>query len=371
MDDFLDKNLQKRKLNNSLRCLPLSNILIDFSSNDYLGLAKSAEAKKQIDNLLKTHNNYLLGATGSRLLSGNSNFAMELEKELASFHAAESGLLFNSGYDANLGLLSCVPQKGDTIIYDQNIHACIIDGARLSFAKRFTFKHNDLASLENKLKNSTGNIFIVVESIYSMDGDQAPLIQISALAKKYNANVIVDEAHATGIIGDKGAGLVQHLGLEKDIFARVVTFGKALGCHGAIILGSEKLKQYLVNFARSFVYTTALPFHSLVTIKAMYVLMAKQEDILLLKNNISFFKSQFLNPNLFLIASNSAIQCLVLLGNQKCKNIAENLQKNGFDVKAILSPTVAVGKERLRICMHSYNTEEEILELCKLLKLNY
>lgn len=368
MDDFLDKKLREREDNNSLRSLQLNKNLIDFSSNDYLGLAQSAEAKEAIAQYFLTNNNYQLGATGSRLLSGNSVFAEELESELAKFHDADAGLIFNSGYDANLGLFACIAQKGDTIICDENIHACIIDGARLSFAQRFTFLHNDLGSLESKLKNSHGTIFIAVESVYSMDGDVAPLEEISALAKKYKAHIIVDEAHATGVIGKNGEGLVQHLGLQNDVFARVVTFGKALGCHGAVVLGSHKLKSYLINFARSFIYTTALPLHSLVTIKIMYAQMLKKQSIARLMANIRFFKTQFLGTSIHLIQSDSAIQCLIIPGNKACKNAALELHKYGFDVRPILSPTVAKGKERLRICLHAYNSEEDIGGLCALLK---
>ncbi len=368
MDDFLDKKLQERETNNSLRCLQLKDNLIDFSSNDYLGLAQSAEAKQAIADYFLINHDYKLGATGSRLLSGNSVFAEALECELVKFHEADAGLIFNSGYDANLGLFASIAQKGDTIICDEHIHACIIDGARLSFAQRFTFLHNDLNSLETKLKNSRGTIFIAVESVYSMDGDVAPLIEISALAKKYKANLIVDEAHATGVMGKNGEGLVQHLGLQNDVFARVVTFGKALGCHGAIILGSDKLRTYLINFARSFIYTTALPLHSLVTIKIMYAQMLKKQNINTLRKNIAFFKIQFLGTNVNLIESDSAIQCIIITGNTACKNTALALQKNGFDVRPILSPTVAKGKERLRICLHAYNSEVAILELCALLK---
>lgn len=367
MDSFLDKKLQEREINNSLRNLQLGNALIDFASNDYLGLAQSAEAKEAIENYFLENTDYKLGATGSRLISGNSAFAEELEKQIAQFHQAQAGLIFNSGYDANLGLFACIAQKGDTIICDENIHACIIDGARLSFAHRFTFKHNNLESLESKLKNSKGNIFIAVESVYSMDGDMAPLVEISALAKKYNANLVVDEAHATGIIGINGEGLVQHLGLQNHVFARVVTFGKALGCHGAIVIGSSKLKNYLINFARSFIYTTALPLHSLVTIQTMYAQMAKQNNIEKLKNNISLFKNQFVNKNFELINSDSAIQCIIIPGNANCKNVALHLQNNGYDVVAILSPTVATTKERLRICLHAFNIDSEIIGLCKTL----
>ena len=195
---------------------------------------------------------------------------------LADFHKAESGLIFNSGYDANLGLFSCIAKKEDTLICDELIHASIIDGCRLSYANRFRFAHNDVEDLEDKLRRSKGNIFVAVESVYSMDGDMAPLKEIAAVCKKYNASLIVDEAHATGLFGDQGRGLVSQHGLEQEVFARVHTFGKALGCHGAVILGSETLRNYLVNFARSFIFTTALPVHSLIAVKCAYeMLMAE------------------------------------------------------------------------------------------------
>src|SRR5207249_2240995 len=156
--------------------------------------------------------------------------------------------IFNSGYDANTGLLSCVPLRGDTIIYDYLSHASIRDGIRLSLALSFSFRHNDLEDLEKKLKMASGNIFVVTESVFSMDGDKAPLQQLINLCQQYHANVIVDEAHATGVIGNKGEGLVQALGLQKKCFARVHTFGKACGVHGAIILGTGILRHYLINF---------------------------------------------------------------------------------------------------------------------------
>ena len=161
-------------------------------------------------------------------------------------------MIFNSGYQANIGLFAAVAQKGDTIISDELIHASMIDGIRLSYASRLRFKHNDIKDLEKQLKKAKGNIFIGIESVYSMDGNLAPLTKMARLAKKYKAHLIVDEAHATGVFGKQGSGLVCALGLEDQVFARMHTFGKALGCHGAIVLGSEILKKYLVNFARPF-----------------------------------------------------------------------------------------------------------------------
>jgi 8-amino-7-oxononanoate synthase len=369
LDSFLKDKLAQRIQSNSLRVLKnRDSSLIDFSSNDYLGFARNIDLKAKIDDELKNHPDYLLGATGSRLLSGNLAYAEDLENEIAKIHHAESGLIFNSGYDANVGLLSAIAQRGDTLICDELLHASLIDGARLSNANRYVFKHNDLNSLSEKLKNTKGNIFIVTESVFSMDGNIAPLKEISALAKKFNANLIVDEAHALGVIGDDGLGLIQQLNLEKKVFARIHTFGKALGCHGAIILGRQVLRSYLINFARSFIYTTALPFHSLATIKMAYQSLTEGLNIQNLQYNISYFNSIKNEVSDKFIESHSAIQSLIITGNKECKSLSYNLLSNGFDVKAILSPTVAEGKERLRICLHAFNTENEIEQLLRTIK---
>ena len=301
------------------------------------------------------------GSTGSRLLSGNSNYTEETEQYIATQHNCEAGLIFNSGYDANLGLFSSLPQRGDTIILDELIHASIIDGARLSFANRYTFKHNDLVSLEDKLKQAKGNCYVAIESVYSMDGDTPPIADIAAIVEKYSANLIVDEAHAVGLYG---FGLVdKHL--QSKVFAKIVTFGKALGCHGAIILGSDLLRKYLINFARPFIYTTAASHHQIAAVKMAYLhLQDSANEIAKLENNIRFFKQNLNNASAYpLIDSNSAIQCIVLKSNEKAKEVTGQLQSKGLDVRPILSPTVAQGSERIRVCLHSFNTEKEIILL--------
>jgi 8-amino-7-oxononanoate synthase len=255
-EDFLEKKLEKRKEIDALRTLAINEGKTDFCSNDYLGIVKN----KLLENV--PGENYAHGSTGSRLLSGNYKLIEETENIIANFHEAEAGLLFNSGYAANTGLLGCIAQKGDIIIYDQLSHASIRDGIRLSFATSFSFQHNDVGDLEKKLagiQNPGVNIFVVTESVFSMDGDMAPLLEISSLCERYGAGLIVDEAHATGVTGAKGEGLVQQLSIQHKCFARVHTFGKACGCHGAIVLGSEKLKNYLINFSRPFIYSTSLP----------------------------------------------------------------------------------------------------------------
>ena len=387
IEKYLLSILEERKQQSLFRSLRTSNNLVDFCSNDYLGF--SQKIKQDCENY-----SFPSGATGSRLLAGNTKFIEDLEQEIANFHGAETGLIFNSGYDANVGLLSCIPQKNDILITDELIHASMIDGARLSYATRYKFKHNDIESLEFRLSNADlrkDNLmvgitkstfennssletvfskFIAIESVYSMDGDLANLTSIVNLSEKYGANLIVDEAHSTGIFGKNGRGLVCELGLEDKVFARVVTFGKALGCHGAIVLGSKNLRDYLVNFARSFIYTTAAPMHTHESVRQAYQLL-KSPDFSnkKLHHLIHFFKEQAIQiPDLELIESISAIQCIIISGNEKCREVAMKLQNTGLDIRPIVSPTVPKGKERLRICMHEFNTEEEILRIFEVLK---
>ena len=366
-ENFLHQKLSERKENGLLRKLTYSSLPYDFCSNDYLGFARSSAIKDLIAEQMLLIGPFQNGSGGSRLLSGNHPYTEQTESFIAQFHKAEAGLIFNSGYDANIGLISSLPQRGDTIITDELIHASLIDGARLSHADRYKFKHNDLNDLESKLKLAKGIIYVVVESVYSMDGDLAPLREINELCAKYQAHLIVDEAHATGIFGNKGRGLVCQLELEDEVFARIVTFGKAIGTHGAIILGSKQLRTYLINFARSFIYTTAAPLHHIVAINCAYQLLEKGSYELQiaqkieLYNELAYGATHPLHPF-------SAIQTMPCLDHEHAKHAAAKLQQKGFDVKAILSPTVARGKERLRICLHTFNTDEEIRTLVHHLK---
>ncbi|MFT5617753.1 MAG: 8-amino-7-oxononanoate synthase [Arenicella sp.] len=259
-------------------------------------------------------------------------------------------------------MLACLAQKGDTYITDELIHASLIDGIRLSYANRFRFRHNDLADLESKLQKATGTVFVVVESVYSMDGDCGKLVEISQLCEQYQAHLIVDEAHGIGIFGEKGEGLSQQLGLAEKCFARIYTFGKASGCHGAVVVGSENLRTYLINFCRSFIYTTALPLHSLASIRVSYQLMeSAKSNREKLHELIAYFQIELAKSNkIQTITSQSAIQGIVVSGNENVSKVAHQLQQKNIWAKAIRSPTVPEGLERLRICLHSYNTKEEI-----------
>jgi 8-amino-7-oxononanoate synthase len=368
-EEFIKHKIAQRVAVGSLRELITSPMPIDFCSNDYLGFATSQELRLAISAESIEHSPLPTGSGGSRLLSGNTAYAEETEKYIARFHNAEAGLIFNSGYDANIGLLSSLGHRGDTFICDELIHASLIDGVRLTHASRYTFKHNDLQQLEDKLKHAKGIVYVVVESVYSMNGDLAPLLQIATLCKSFGANLIVDEAHAIGVIGILGRGLVQSLHLEELIFARIATFGKAIGCHGAIVLGSKALRQYLINFARSFIYTTAAPIHSLIAVNCAYRLLEKGVYVSELQKRITYFSELATHLKIKqLFPVPSAIQTITIPGNQNAKNAALKLQSMGFDVRPILSPTVAVGAERLRICLHLYNKEAEIKQLLLQLK---
>ena len=372
----LKNKIETRNQNNSLRKLSSPNNLIDFASNDYIGFAKSDAIFNATHSYLVDNNIIQNGATGSRLLSGNHKVYQEAENYIAKFHQVESALIFNSGYDANIGFFGAVPQRNDIILFDELSHASIRDGIQLSNAKSYKFQHNDFEDLERLLlKLSTDNqqpttIYIVTESVFSMDGDCPNLEELVLLSNNYNCNLVVDEAHALGVFGVFGEGLVQMLEIQDSIFARIVTFGKGLGCHGAAIIGSTELKNYLVNFARSFIYTTGLSPHSVATILIAYQhLETEKKELEKLRKNINYFNQEknLLGLKPMFVRSKSAIQSAIVPGNRNVKLIANQLQENGFDVKAILSPTVPEGQERLRFCLHSYNSKEEISEVLKLL----
>ncbi|WP_118953349.1 aminotransferase class I/II-fold pyridoxal phosphate-dependent enzyme [Taibaiella helva] len=362
LEAYLNRQLERREARDSLRSLYHRRAGIDFFSNDYLGIATN-----RVLEALPVHR-YACGATGSRLLSGNTREAEALEAYLAAYHKGQSALLFNSGYDANLGLITALAHRQMTILYDEYVHASIIDGIRLSHAgKAFRFHHNDMDDLQRKLDKyaGTGPLLVIVEAVYSMEGDAAPLEALVALAARHDAALIVDEAHSTGVIGDQGRGLVAAMGLERQVFARVHTFGKAMGCHGAAVLGSELLRSYLVNYARSFIYTTALPPQAVITIQHAYEWL-EQHDAMRqqLHDRIAFFSRQCRNAgDARWIESTTAIQGLVLGSGTRARKAAAYLGRRGIKAAAILPPTVPEGTARIRICLHAFNTENEILIL--------
>lgn len=361
--DFLQHKLDERVQKGNVRSLPKNSNLLDFLSNDYLGLSRNQELANAIHDRCRTEE-VPNGGTGSRLLSGNHQWYEEAEELLKQVFQAESILLFNSGYAANQALVSAIADRGDTILYDQLAHVCLKEGAWLSKAETVAFRHNDLNDLESRLTRSKGRCFVLTETVFSMDGDMAPLVEMVELCEKYEAYLIVDEAHSTGVYGEGGSGLLAQMGLEDRVFARVYTFGKGMGVHGACVAGLQTLKNYLVNFGRPFIYTTSLPPHSVIAITESFKYL--NENLVLqnqLKDKIIAFRSLWEDS-----LSQTSIQPIMIGDNEKARQVSLELQKSGFDVRPILSPTVKSGTERLRISLHVHNSDEEIVELARLLR---
>ncbi len=357
MTPFIQQKLQKRSKIGNHRSLLLKGPLIDFASNDTFGLSQRIKVNAKS-----------WGSTGSRLITGNSREAEQLEIVLASYYGSEDALLFNSGYLANLGLQSTVVHRKDTVLFDSHVHASTREGIRLGGAESFHYIHNNIPDLERLLSlKRNGNVFVCVESLYSCDGSICPIEDITFLCKKYGAHLIVDEAHAIGIYGRKGEGFV-----SKNVFAKVITFSKAFGLCGAAILCSSQLKEYLVNFCRPFIYTTALPYPILEAIQnAQTLLQAIEDEREQLGKLVQFFIHASKRIEGRFYSSNTHIQALKVSGNQNAKNLSKLLEEEGFDVRPLLSPTVPSGEERLRICLHTYNTEEQITRLINLLEYFY
>lgn len=366
MLSLLDQNTVKERISEALehrieqgrfRQLSILKAEIDFRSNDYLGLSKSAWIKNELNKYSTT----VLGSTGSRLLSGNFNIHLETEQFLADHYQSEAALLFNSGFDANVGLLSTVIRPGDLVFFDKAVHASIHQGLKLSGADLYSFAHNSTTELEQLLeKYSQGqNLWIICESYYSMDGDKAPLVEFVKLANKYSAQIIVDEAHAVGCFGENGRGLCDEYQISDQIFARVVTFGKALGSHGAAVLCDLSTQKYLINFCKTFIYTTALPPQNIQHIQLAHLFLQKFKPTQKsLKKNIEYFHLK--TRDLIQLKGDGPVYGFVIPGELKVKRIAKDLQNKGFAIQPIVAPTVPIGEEMLRINLHSFNTKKEM-----------
>ncbi len=339
--------------------------LVNFASNDYLGLSQhpsvKAAAKAAIDR-------YGVGSGASRLVTGTQSPHAGLEKEIAAFKGTESALLFGSGYAAAVGTICSVIGPGDVIILDKLCHACLIDGAKLSGALLRVFPHNNLKKLKQLLDwaqrmRPQGKVLIATESVFSMDGDCGDLAAIVELKNEFRAVLLVDEAHATGVIGPQGSGLVNALGLTQQVEVQMGTLSKALGVSGGFICGSQTLIQLLVNTARSFIYSTALPSACAAAGSAALEILGTREGDLL--------RSRLWN-NVFLLAKGlatklrqgfepaSAIFPVVTGEVQQTVRLAESLLESGFLVPAIRYPTVARGSARIRIALSASHTPEQI-----------
>jgi 8-amino-7-oxononanoate synthase len=297
-----------------------------------------------------------------------------LEQRIADFHGHPAALVFNSGYTANLGLLSAILKRGDTIIYDDLIHASCRDGIRLGFARAVKFPHNDLEQTLIRIganEQKSGQLFVLTEGRFSMDGDVAPLRKMAALCEEHGAHLIVDEAHSGGVDGEQGRGLVAELGLQANVFATVITYGKSFGAHGAAVVGSQELRDYLINSCRPFIYTTGpapAQWHGVAEAYDRMEALHK-ERFAQLELVITWFRSGMAKAGIggFLTPNEGPIQIVHLAGNDAVMAAEALCREAGLLVKGIRSPTVAEGSERLRICLHSFNTEVEVAGLVEAL----
>ena len=338
---------------------------IDLSSNDYLGLASDPRLKKAVAEAVAHATK--IGATGSRLLSGNSREWETLERDFAEFVGTEAALYFGSGYAANLGLLTSVLRPSDTIFSDALNHASLIDGIRLSGAHKIIYPHGDLQFLENTLRDHTsapGLKLIVTETVFSMEGDLAPLDALLALAQKYRAEVVLDEAHATGACGPRGRGIAAASGHERDVLAIVHTCGKALASCGAFVCGSATLKEYLVNRARTFIFSTAMPPYIAGQISAAVTIAQNADAERDHLAHIASLLREKLGAHGFDCGAGKTHIVPVILGtNEMVLHVASELQRAGFNVKAIRPPTIPEGTARIRLSLTSRIGAEEIHRL--------
>jgi 8-amino-7-oxononanoate synthase len=362
LHERIRKSIQKRKSEGLYRQLINVKIGIDFYSNDYLGYSRLIPEIKRSRNFFVS-----AGSTGSRLISGNYSEIIQLEKRIAELHQSEECLLFSSGYLANFALLSTLPSRHDLILFDEYCHASLMDGIHFSRARHFSFKHNrvdKLFELLQKHHSHFENIFVVTESLFSMDGDYCPLKEfIERLSYFSNVYLILDEAHALGTSCSLPFGLSSGIENKDKIVARIYTYGKALGCAGASVCTSADVKEYLINFSRPFIYTTAPAPELAMSVNLGYDLLSEKRNISELMNTINFFKSEFRGMDRVKVQE-GPIQVLMCENNASIVgDLINQFSENEILCKYIKYPTVPLGMERFRITLHSYNTEEEIKKI--------
>jgi len=378
----IEEFLQKRKDENLIRILrPAASRdkgsihfkdkdYIDFSSNDYLGLSNHTELKeasRRATDKLGT------SSSASRLLSGDLDIHHMLEEKVATFKGKEGALVFNSGYQANVGIIASLSGRSDAIFSDRLSHASILDGISLSGSRHFRFHHNDIGHLESLLKRERENYkeaLIITETIFSMDGDRAPLKELVTLKERYNCEIMVDEAHATGIFGREGSGIVEEEGLTERIDLIMGTFSKALGSFGAYLASSRRVADFLINSCRSFIYSTALP-PSIIAANLKSIDLIKNEPYrrITLLENANYLRSE-LKKKGFKVKGSSQIIPLIMERSEKALKLSQRLQQNGYWVLPIRPPTVPAGEARLRFSL-TYNHTKEMLkrlinDICKI-----
>ena len=338
---------------------------INLYSNDYLGLARDPRLRKATLDAVAAAES--VGSTGSRLLSGNSREWEQLEADFAEFVGTEAALYFGSGYAANIGLISAMAGRGDVIFSDALNHASLIDGIRLSNAARIIYPHADVSFLRRALhehRDHPGTKLIVTESVFSMEGDVAPVRQLFELARDYDAELIVDEAHAIGVFGPQGRGVCAALGLERKAFATVHTCGKALASAGAFVCGSRLVKDYLINRARTFIFSTAMPPYVAGQIRAAVELARDADHARTHLNAIATeLRKTLIAAGVDCGASSTQIIPIRLGENEAALSMASDLQKAGFAVRAIRPPTVPDGTSRIRFSLTSSLSMDDVRRL--------
>jgi 8-amino-7-oxononanoate synthase len=336
---------------------------IDFASNDYLGFAESAELRAAAVAALAR--GVPVGAGGSRLLRGNHPEHEALEREAAQFFGAESALFFGGGFIANTAIFSTLPQRGDLIVYDELIHASAHDGMRMSKAEARGAKHNDAQAFEDVIQQwrvggGTGQPWIAVESLYSMDGDRAPLEDLAGVARRHQAMLVIDEAHATGVYGANGRGLGAHLEGQANVIS-LHTCGKALGVMGALVLSSQSIRDFLINRARPFIYATAPSPLVAALVRAVLDLSKRQPERRERLHALVDFAGRELRAKTGIAASGSQIQPIIVGADARAVELANAMQALGYDIRAIRPPTVPDGTARLRLTI-TLNCDEATLQ---------
>ncbi len=336
-----------------------------FSSNNYLDLANDPEVKSAACEALEQ---YGVGAGGSRLTTGTGPLHVCLEEELARFKGREAALVFNTGYMANVGILSALMGRGDVIFSDQLNHASIIDGCRLSGAEVVVYRHNDMADLEAKLGAYRGRKGLIVsDGVFSMDGDLVPLPQLVELAKRYGVHTMIDEAHATGVVGATGRGTEEYYHMEGSVDVLMGTLSKAVGSEGGFVCGSAELIQYLTNKARSFIFSTALsPVTMAAGLRGLQKIQEEPQRVVQLRDNMAFLCRELGRYGIS-VQSDSAILPIIVGEEKRAMAAMEALKERGYYVSAIRYPTVARGSARLRVALMSSHTREELAGLAQAL----
>lgn len=346
-----------------------NKVYYQFASNNYLGLTINS---KVINTSISHTKKYGTGTGGSRLVTGTSDLHAKLEKQIARFKKTADSIVFSSGYLASIGVISSIMSKGDIIFSDELNHACLIDGARLSKSKIIIYKHLDMKDLEEKLrknKNFNGKKMIITDSVFSMDGDIAPLDKIVSLCKKYKCISMIDEAHATGVLGLNGSGASEMFGLQNDIDICMGTLSKAVGSIGGYVAGSKNLIDFLKNKARSFIFDTSLPASSLsASIKSIDIIKSRRKLRDDLNKNISLIKDFLSNSKLNYIDSSTPIIPIVVGDEKKALNYSKFLMMNQIYVPAVRPPSVPKGESRIRITLMSSHKKKHIGKLIKILK---